>query len=1106
VSAADWDVRRAAITESSRNVVIDAGAGTGKTSLLVERIIELVAPASDRPAVPIDRIAAITFTRRATGHLRLKLRERLLAELGGRELSPARQEQLFAALGGLDTAYVSTTHSFADRLLRLRPIEARLSPDFHIVEDDRAYGLVDETFEILLHAADTGTLGYWLAGTGLEDSAGEVERTFLDAIDADVLVVSNELEFMTQYGLSDLVRSFIDTRDQRPAVPDDVPFDLEQFRRVATDLVARIDELEAASSTGLRWMKRLARRLGQTQAIDDPVKLHQRLVKELESKPVDATKKRGFANEGGPHKLYKALSDGTGEPGGVAIRHRLLAPLRRWMAARLVRTFPAVVALYERVKASHQAVDQIDLLLKLRDVLATDLNARRFYQSLFDHILVDEFQDTDPLQAEVILYLCEDGAEARRWDEVRLAPGRLTIVGDPKQSIYRFRRADVAMYDQVRRQVLERDALDAELTTCFRSTEPLIEWGNERFAALLGTSPDAELFDAESGVVYHRPLAPHRGALDACPTVALRFGTDDETRLSANDVRALEGQAVAQYLRELVESGLTEIEDPNTGERRPVGYRDVAILSLETYTLRHLFPALDAADLPYAAVGGTLFLRDSLHQQFLLGLRALADRDDGVAAAALLRPPFFALDPADLLAARASERSTRADRANEALEWLREMRRTRFKRTPGQIARDLLEQTAFGRTVALGANGSQRLRRLRELCLVLEQTATARHLDFDGVTAALRGWVDSPIPLDPPIPTSGDAIRVMTIHQAKGLEFPIVYLWDARAQLKGRPDAGAWRIERNGSGWELGLHKFAWEEPEGIDLKSRELAYRHAERRRVIYVAATRARDRLIIPSFDDQKPRYISSLLLDEPGRELVTETQRYTPETAAPRPPRARELQYTADLQSDIETRWRDAVETSCRPNLQPTSVSELAKGDIDRGSSQRSSRHGPVFGDTVHLAVSLCLTRGIGAQEAVRRAVLATGLDRFVNEAISDTANALAALQDLGLPRRTGPTLRSEYPVFAASTDGAFLHVGTIDLLGLRDNTAIVIDFKSDQPPTTSVGSAYPQYVRQVGIYGSLVKRTLGLSSVQGSLIFTKAGRSFFINEQEIESSNA
>src|SRR5207302_3538142 len=129
-----------------------------------------------------------------------------------------------------------------------------------------------------------------------------------------------------------------------------------------------------------------------------------------------------------------------------------------------------------------------------------------------------------------------------------------------------------------------------------------------------------------------------------------------------------------------------------------------------------LFPALDAADVPYASRGGTLFLGDQLHRQFLLGLRAVADRDDGVAEAALLRPPFFAVDLADL-AIEAGEVAEPPDRLQLARELVRDLRRRRQERSPGATARDLLELTGFARTVALGPNGAQRLTRLRELCL-----------------------------------------------------------------------------------------------------------------------------------------------------------------------------------------------------------------------------------------------------------------------------------------------------------------------------------------------------------------------------------------------------
>ena len=146
--APDSAERDAAVAERSRNVLIDAGAGTGKTSILVGRLVELVAPAAGGPGLPISRIAAITFTRKAAGELRLRIRERLLEELAEAATGSRREAHLRDALAGLDTAYVGTIHSFADRLLRLRPVEARLSPAYDIAEDDAA--LVRESFEVLL--------------------------------------------------------------------------------------------------------------------------------------------------------------------------------------------------------------------------------------------------------------------------------------------------------------------------------------------------------------------------------------------------------------------------------------------------------------------------------------------------------------------------------------------------------------------------------------------------------------------------------------------------------------------------------------------------------------------------------------------------------------------------------------------------------------------------------------------------------------------------------------------------------------------------------------------------------------------------------------------
>ena len=230
-----------------------------------------------------------------------------------------------------------------------------------------------------------------------------------------------------------------------------------------------------------------------------------------------------------------------------------------------------------------------------------------------------------------------------------------------------------------------------------------------------------------------------------------------------------------------------QIADPLTRQPRRVQYGDIAVLAVSTWNLPLLFEHLDAEDVPYASRGGRLFLADPLSRQFLLGLRALADRDDGVAEAALLRPPFFAVGLGDLLRERAftagrvpEDEAVR--RVREAKELIGDLRRHRLDRPPGATARDLLDRTAFARAVALGPNGPQRLARLRELCLVLEQTAAAEGLDYDGATARLREWVTDPVQLDPPHPVGAEAVQVLTVHQAKGLEFPVVVLWDGRGE------------------------------------------------------------------------------------------------------------------------------------------------------------------------------------------------------------------------------------------------------------------------------------------------------------------------------------
>ena len=974
--APDEKEREAAVAARGVNVLVDAGAGTGKTTILVKRLVEMVAPANDAtPETKLDRVAAVTFTRKAAGELKLRIRERLLGELA-RGPSPIRRDRLSAALAAMDTALIGTIHGFADRLLRRRPVEAWLSPSYEIVED--ASALAHETYEILLQASENDTLADELDGTTCDRKrADEAASHVRAAVEAGLRAATREGEWKDKNGLDALVASFIEHRDVPPPEAKLPRFDPTRVHQAIAEFVA-LAKGTAGPGKGSRFISRLAAELQALTKEDDPSLLFRGVKSAVRYKPGQLGMAKDFPGDDTGWEAWKAWK-GNEKKGLVAYAKRVSGPLDRWLATRLVRTFPAVIALYEKVKARHRAVDQVDLLLSLRNLLVRDLDVRREMQGLFDHVFVDEFQDTDPLQAEIILFLCEKEPVAASWKDVVLAPGRLTLVGDPKQSIYRFRRADITAYESVRQMVMKGPHLPVRLTANFRSQPALLTHLNGRFDEILGKpQPGAPDFDVARGSVVNRPLdAGREGTADKCVAL-LPFSTEDK---KADPDRLMEATVLATWLR------------AHAG--KSWGYRDVAILAHVTTNVWMLTAELDRMGVPWSARGGTLFLQDPLHRQFLLALRAIADGGDGVGMAALLRDPFFAVDLADLVRAEAADEGSTdpgISRARAAEAIVLDLRRRRLERPPGETARDLLERTGLARSVAFGPNGQQRLERLRELCFELERVAAAEGLDFDGATARLREWALDPVKLDPPRPVGDDAVQIMTIHQAKGLEFPVVVWWDAHAPVAPSVRSSVWHVDRERSSWVMDLDGLSWEEPEGDGLRAREDAFEAAERRRLVYVAATRAKELLVLPVAVGAKGTFVTPALVgkDSPAIEPYEEwTPVKVPAWAkGVKPPPARKPKEAKALVAAVEKDWAEASAAAGKPLFAPRGISAQAHARVEAQAEDeagarwkdRESRFGNVFGETVHLAIGVALREpGLLAADAVARVAKATGLDR-------------------------------------------------------------------------------------------------------------------------------
>jgi ATP-dependent exoDNAse (exonuclease V) beta subunit len=571
------------------------------------------------------------------------------------------------------------------------------------------------------------------------------------------------------------------------------------------------------------------------------------------------------------------------------------------------------------------------------------------------------------------------------------------------------------------------------------------------------------------------------------PVHHLPYAFSDGEEHPAGEARALEATALAAYLRHL---------NAHAGIR----WGDIAVLALVTTNVHYLSRALDDHHVPHSMAGGTLFTTDPLHRQFVLGLRAIADRNDGVAEAALFRAPFFAIDLLDLVRDKMNTGEVAAQRGAAARAWLRETRRRRFERTPGQTARALLEETGIGRTAALGPNGEQRLRHLRELCLQLEVDAAALGLDFDGITARMRTWIEHPIQLDPPRPVGSDALQILTVHQAKGLEFPVVVLWDGMGLWPSQDSTKPWQIDRDGNGWSLKTNDVAWEEPADAGRLERERRYADAERKRLVYVAATRARDLLIIPkpAWPQAPEKYIHAHLLADPDPALVHTVETFVHATGATwSPPPIALVTPTSALDVKHLTQWSSLADEARRPRSAPRSVTGIAKapavaialrvGDVDLPAPPRptrTSRHGPVFGEVVHEAIGRVLKRGVTVQAAVATAAHANKLTEHLDDAVADVERAIMALRDAEI-LGDAATVRVEYPI-AFARDGGLVS-GYIDLLAATAAGLVVVDFKTDAPPAAgaAIDQTFPSYVAQVRTYAEVA------GAKRAALLFTATG---------------
>ena len=631
---------------------VEAGAGTGKTTALVNRVVSLIA----RGRVTIRELAAITFTEAAAGELRDRIRYQLEQAAGGATdpvLAPEERERCRVALYDVDDAALSTLHGFAQRILAEHPLEAGLPPRFEVIDDVEAAVRFDERWGQFLDALVADP---------------ELEPVLLPALALGV-------DFDHLRRVARVLHEHYERLRPASAVATPAPaVDLGPVLAPLEQAVARLADCRVPQDKLFQHIERLAGWADILRgATDDLDRLD--LLGEM---PKLAKKVGRHGNWRCPVEEVRDLLEQADAARITLVRRQQQATLDV-----LIGRLRGFVRSYADERRRDGRFEFHDLLVLARDVLRRNPRVRAALGERFQVLLIDEFQDTDPLQIEIAVLLASDDPDAgeRPWWEVTIAPGRVFFVGDPKQSIYRFRRADLELYRRVEQELQPGRQ---ELTQNFRSVPGVLDWVNHVFSRLFDSGAAAGAQAAHVRLVAERDPFPTPSAPVAT------FGGPADVQLVA-DVRAVEADAVAALARR-IKDDKWEIADPVTGRARRARFDDVALLLPTRTALPDLEDALERADVPVRIESQSLVFSTAEIRDLLSILTALDDPTDEIALVATLRSPAFGCGDDELV-----DYYQRGGRWDYRRTMPDEMPPKRSCGSPGRIRTTRVAETGSGR-------------------------------------------------------------------------------------------------------------------------------------------------------------------------------------------------------------------------------------------------------------------------------------------------------------------------------------------------------------------------------------------------------------------------
>jgi len=1079
----DHKQRELIVRELDRSILVEAAAGTGKTTSMLERMLALLRTGK---CESIRSMAAVTFTRKAAAELRSRFQvalERAVREAGGEE-----KARLEGALTHIEQCFIGTIHSFCGRLLRERPVEAGVDLAFEEIEQDEDERLREEAWEM------------FTAGLIADDPRGFLEE-------------------LKDLGLSiSLLREAFEDFSDYPDIEEwPLPKRAEpEFTRMRAELSEYLAHMEALSprlkfdyggDTLVPELLRLPRIISHFEELDRPDQLMEALEffdSKAEIKVTHWQKRGGFSKHEAQGELdrWNRFRDEVARPA-----------LRVWRERRYI-TVMTIMQLardvYDGLRRERGQLDFQDLLLKAAALLRENPAVRRYFQARFSHLLVDEFQDTDPIQAEVIMLLCSSDPDESDWRACAPRPGSLFLVGDPKQSIYRFRRADIVTYNEAKKIILAGGGLMVELSANFRAAPPIISWVNGVF------EPGEPAYDDTGKVLLRFPAHDSEESPRYFPLLQGREESvggelcglhrlhipDDLTKKEL--AMEYEADLISRFIRSALDGG---ISIPRTrkqlaeGKSAEAGPDDFMIVTYKKDDLSVYALALQGYGIPHRVTGGHTL--NELEELRLLHacLRAVVHPDDPVALVAVLRSELFGLSDSTLYSFKRSggvfsyhaplpegleeeQASAFADAFDRMVRYSLWLSRLPYaaacERTAADLGLPALAAARPGGDMRAGSLGKS-LELLRET--QSEVWSAAQLVDYLGRLVERDEEHDGISALSGAHP----AVQVMNLHKVKGLEAPVVFLaspsWEYEFPIKkhidrsGNTTRGYLAVYSKGTGFREGkllAHPTDWDA-----LVEREQVFERAETLRLRYVAATRAGAATIITQRGKGKDRNFwrhfgpflrESCDLPDPGPQA---------------PPDIDKVPLTAEEAAGAAAEIRSRLAASCEPTYQALPLKHYAlslqrdagpveiamEGPEETTSSIPLGEHGVEWGEVIHLLLQTAMSEPGAELERLAAAALA---EAGLAVSLAPQAAALArsvTTSEIWRRAMQSETRLVEVPLQALWEDGFAVPTilrGAIDLIFREDGGWVLVDYKTDRLESGGQQAAARKYAAQVRLY--------------------------------------